>query len=262
MAAHIHPTAVISPQAELGEDVEIGPFCVVEGKARIGARTRLRSHVVVGPYTEMGEDNVIFPFVAVGMEPQDLKFKGEETRLVIGNRNLVKENATLHRGTGHGGGITTVGDDNLLQVGAHVAHDCHVGNRTILGHNCSLGGHVSVGDGAWVGAYAGVHQFCRVGNHAFLGATTIATMDVLPFVKTVGKREVKIYGINTIGLERKGFSPEAVQGLNKAYRILFMKKLPLAEALEQVIAEYGQIPEVAYFVEFIKGAEQRGFHRN
>lgn len=262
MTARIHPTAVVSPQAEIGADVEIGPFCVIEGKARIGARTKLRSHVVVGPYTEMGEDNIVFPFVAVGMEPQDLKFKGEETRLVMGSRNIVKENATLHRGTGHGGGITTLGDDILLQVGAHVAHDCHIGNQVILGHNCSLGGHVSVGEGAWVGAAAGVHQFCRIGDHAFLGATTIAVMDVLPFVKTVGKREVKTYGVNTIGLERKGFSPESIRALDKSYRILFMKKLPLAEALQQVIAEYGQIPEVAYLVDFIKGADQRGFHRN
>ncbi len=262
MPTVIHPTAVVSTHAELGPDVEVGPFCVVEGRAHIGARTRLRGHVIVGPFTEMGEDNVIFPFVAVGMEPQDLKFKGEETRFVMGSRNVVKENATLHRGTAHGGGLTRMGDDNLLQVGAHVAHDCLVGNGVILGHNCSLGGHVQVEDGAWVGAYSGVHQFCRVGRHAFLGATTIAVMDVLPFIKTVGKREVKTYGINAIGLERKGLSDESIQALKQSYRILFMKNLLLEDALLQIREAFGKIPEVAYLINFIEAAKQRGFHRN
>jgi len=261
MTIEIHPSSVISPQAELADGVVIGPFCVVEGDTRIGRGTRLRSHVAVGPHTEIGEDNVFYPHSAVGMEPQDLKYRGGATRLVVGNRNMVRENCTIHRGTEDGGGITRVGDDNLMQVGAHVAHDCQVGNSCILAHQSSLAGHVTVGEGSIIGAYSAVHQFCRVGNHAFTGAYTVLTLDVLPFMKTVGTREVKSYGVNSLGLQRKGFPQETIDALSHAHRVLFRQQLRLEEALDKLEAEGAtQVPEVAYLLKFIRAAE-RGIHR-
>lgn len=260
MTPRIHPSAVVSPEAELGADVVVGPFCLVEGNARIGARTVLHSHVVIGPHTTLGEDNRVFPHATLGMEPQDLKFKGEPTTLVIGSRNHFREGATLHRGTVGGGGITTLGDDNFFMTGAHVAHDCHVGNKNIFANSATLAGHVEVGHGCNVGAFSAVHQFCRVGDHAFMGGFTVATQDVLPYMKTVGARDTKSYGVNTIGLQRKGFSAEAVEALKKAHRTLFHSNLLREEALAQVEAELGHIGEVAYLVAFIR-ASKRGIHR-
>ncbi len=260
MSAQVHPSSVISPEARLGEGVVIGPFCVVEGNSLIGARTLLRSHVVIGPHTEIGEDNDIFPHVTLGMGPQDLKFKGAPTRLVVGSRNVIREGCTMHRGTEGGGGLTTVGDDNFLMTGSHVAHDCHVGSRNIFANSATLAGHVHVGDGCNIGAFSAVHQFCRVGDHAFMGGFTVATQDVLPFMKTVGARDTKSYGVNTIGLQRKGFSNEVVEGLKRAHRLLFHAGLLRDEALQQVERECGAIPEVAYLLTFIRESK-RGIHR-
>lgn len=260
MSATVHPTAVVSPEAVLDEGVVVGPFCLVEGASRIGARTTLRSHVVIGPHTEIGEDNVIFPHATLGMEPQDLKFRGEPTRLVVGSRNHFREGCTLHRGTVGGGGLTTVGDDNFFMTGSHVAHDCHVGSGNIFANCATLAGHVAVGDKTNIGAFSAVHQFCRVGDHAFMGGFTVATMDVLPFMKTVGARDTKSYGVNTIGLQRKGFSPEVVEGLKKAFRTLFHSGLLREEALAKVEAELGHLAEVAYLARFIRESK-RGIHR-
>ncbi|OQA30819.1 MAG: Acyl-(acyl-carrier-protein)--UDP-N-acetylglucosamine O-acyltransferase [Acidobacteria bacterium ADurb.Bin340] len=260
MSAQIHPMSVVSPEAQLGEGVVIGPFCVVEGNAKIGARTVLRSHVVIGPHTELGEDNEIYPHATLGMGPQDLKFKGAPTRLVVGNRNVIRESCTLHRGTEGGGGITTVGDDNFLMTGAHIAHDCHVGNKNIFANNGTLAGHVEVGNGCSVGAFSAVHQFCRVGDHAFMGGFTVATQDVLPYMKTVGARDTKSYGVNAIGLRRKGFSDAAVDALGRAHRLLYHSGLLKDEALAKVEAELGGIEEVAYLLRFIREAK-RGVHR-
>ncbi len=260
MSAQIHPMSVVSPEAQLGEGVVIGPCCVVEGNAKIGARTVLRSHVVIGPHTELGEDNEIYPHATLGMGPQDLKFKGAPTRLVVGNRNVIRESCTLHRGTEGGGGITTVGDDNFLMTGAHIAHDCHVGNKNIFANNGTLAGHVEVGNGCSVGAFSAVHQFCRVGDHAFMGGFTVATQDVLPYMKTVGARDTKSYGVNAIGLRRKGFSDAAVDALGRAHRLLYHSGLLKDEALAKVEAELGGIEEVAYLLRFIREAK-RGVHR-
>ncbi|HOD32318.1 MAG TPA: acyl-ACP--UDP-N-acetylglucosamine O-acyltransferase [Holophaga sp.] len=260
MSAQIHPMSVVSPEAQLGEGVVIGPFCVVEGNAKIGARTVLRSHVVIGPHTELGEDNEIYPHATLGMGPQDLKFKGAPTRLVVGNRNVIRESCTLHCGTEGGGGITTVGDDNFLMTGAHIAHDCHVGNKNIFANNGTLAGHVEVGNGCSVGAFSAVHQFCRVGDHAFMGGFTVATQDVLPYMKTVGARDTKSYGVNAIGLRRKGFSDAAVDALGRAHRLLYHSGLLKDEALAKVEAELGGIEEVAYLLRFIREAK-RGVHR-
>ena len=260
MAVEIHPSSVISKDAELADGVVIGPFCLVEGNAKIGARTLLRSHVVIGPHTELGEDNDIYSHATLGMGPQDLKFQGAPTRLVIGNRNVIREGATLHRGTEHGGGITTVGDDNFLMTGSHIAHDCHVGNKNIFANCATLAGHVEVGSGANIGAFSAVHQFCRVGDHAFMGGFTVATLDVLPFMKTVGARDTKSYGVNTIGLQRKGFASEVIEALSKAHRVLFHSGLLREDALEKVEADFGSIAEVKYLIDYIRSSK-RGIHR-
>ncbi|HWQ07689.1 MAG TPA: acyl-ACP--UDP-N-acetylglucosamine O-acyltransferase [Holophaga sp.] len=260
MSIEVHPSSVVSPEAELADGVVVGPFCLVEGGARIGARTRLRSHVVIGSHTELGEDNEVFPHATVGMPPQDLKFQGGPTRLQIGHRNVIRESCTLHRGTEGGGGITTIGDDSLFMVGTHVGHDCHIGSRNILANSCTLAGHVEVGSGCIIGAFSAVHQFCRVGDHAFMGGFTVATMDVLPYMKTVGARDTKSYGVNTLGLRRKGFSPETIESLSKAHRILFHMGLLREEAMARAEAELGSVPEVAYLLQFIREAK-RSVHR-
>ncbi len=260
MSAQIHPSSVISPEARLGEGVIVGPFCLIEGNAVIGARTQLRSHVVIGPHTEIGEDNDIFAHATLGMGPQDLKFKGAPTRLRVGDRNVIREGCTMHRGTEGGGGLTTVGDDNFLMTGSHVAHDCHVGSRNIFANSATLAGHVEVGDGCNIGAFSAVHQFCRVGDHAFMGGFTVATQDVLPFMKTAGARDTKSYGVNTIGLQRKGFAPDVIEGLKRAHRLLFHAGLLREEAIQQVEQACGTIPEVAYLLRFIRESK-RGIHR-
>ena len=260
MSAQIHPSSVVSPEAVLGEGVVIGPFCLVEGGARIGARTVLRSHVVIGPFTELGEDNDIYAHCTVGMGPQDLKFKGAPTRLQIGDRNVLREGCTMHRGTELGGGLTTVGNDNFFMTGAHVAHDCHVGDRCIFANCATLAGHVEVGDACTIGAFSAVHQFCRVGTHAFMGGFTVATLDVMPYMKTVGSRDTKSYGVNTLGLRRKGFQEASIEGLAKAHRILFHSHLGRAEALLRVDAELAGIPEVELLTAFLRSSE-RGVHR-
>lgn len=256
----IHPSSVIAKDVELGEGVVIGPFCMVEGPSRLGAGTVLKSHAVVGPHTEIGRECVLYPHSAVGLDPQDLKFKGAPTKLVLGDRNVFRENTTVHRGTEHGGGITKLGDDNFLMAGAHVAHDCLVGDRNILANDIKLAGHVEVGSDCNIGASSAVHQFCRVGDFAFLGGFTVATQDVLPFMRTVGNRDTKSYGVNSIGLQRKGFSTEAIEALKKAYRILFHAGLLREQALERCEAELGSVAEVAYLVRFIRDAK-RGIHR-
>ena len=260
MAAEIHPSCVISQDAEIADGVIIGPFCVVEGNSKIGARTFLRSHIVIGPHTELGEDNEIYPHATIGMGPQDLKFKGAPTRLVVGNRNVIREGCTMHRGTEGGGGLTTVADDNFFMTASHVAHDCHVGSRNIFANNGTLAGHVEIGDGCTVGAFSAIHQFCRMGDHAFMGGFTVATLDVLPFMKTVGARDTKSYGVNAIGLRRKGFPEEVVAALVKAHRILFHTNQLKEEALQQTEIELGHVAEVAYLVRFIREAK-RGIHR-
>ena len=260
MSATVHPSSVVAKNVLLGEGAIIGPFCVVEGPSRIGAGTILKSHAVVGPHTEIGEACVLFPHSTVGLEPQDLKFKGAPTKLVIGNRNVFRENTTVHRGTEHGGGITTLGDDNFLMAGAHIAHDCLVGDKNIFANAATLAGHVEVGSGANIGAFSAVHQFCRVGDHAFIGGFTVATQDVLPFMKTVGARETKSYGVNTLGLQRKGFSQESIDALKKAHRLLFQGGLLREEAMDRCEKEFGGVPEVAYLLKFIRESK-RGIHR-
>jgi UDP-N-acetylglucosamine acyltransferase len=257
--AKIHATAVIDPNVELAADVEIGPFAVIEADVKIGAGTLVGPHVRISGPTEIGERNTFTGSASIGTDPQDLKFGGEKTRLRIGDDNVIREFVTVSRGTKGGGGITTIGSRCLFMAYSHVAHDCHVGSSVIFANSGTLAGHVEIGDFATIGAFTAIHQFCRVGEHAFLGGDTIVTQDALPFVKTVGSRPAKSYGINTIGLERKGFSRETVSALKSAYRKLVRAHLPQAEALEKIEAELGHIAEVKYFVEFVRGSQSRGF---
>ena len=252
----VHPTAVVDPASRVHETADIGPFCVIGPDVEIGARSRLLAHVYVeGPIT-IGEDNTFSPYSTVGISPQDLKYHGERTETHIGHRNLVREFVTIHRGTEGGGGTTSLGDDNLLQAYAHVAHDCHVGNRTLFGNGATAGGHVVVEDEATISAYSGVHQFCRVGRQAFIGGYSVVTKDALPYGKTVGNR-ARIYGLNTIGLVRRGFSPATITKLKRAYRYLLQSKLNTTRAMRRIVEdETVACPEVRYLLEFIRTSKR------
>jgi UDP-N-acetylglucosamine acyltransferase len=251
----IHPSAVVHETATLGSDVFVGPFCVVGAQVKIGDRTRLASHVVIEGPTDIGPDNVISPMASLGGAPQDLKYDGEPTRLEIGSGNKIREYVTISRGTVGGGGVTSIGDGSLFMAQTHVGHDCQVGSRIIFGNAATLAGHVEVGDDANVGAYSGVHQFCRVARFAFIGGYSVVTRDALPWVLTVGNR-AKAFGLNTVGLKRKGYAAEVVEALKSCYQTLFRSKTPLEEALATVEAEFGHIDEVRYFVDFVRGSER------
>jgi UDP-N-acetylglucosamine acyltransferase len=254
-APEVDPTARVAAGAVLGTGVRVGPYCVVGPQVRLGARTVLESHVVIDGDTTLGADNHLYPFCSVGLEPQDLKFRGEATRLEIGDRNTIREFVTIHRGTAGGGGLTRIGSDNLLMACAHIAHDCLVGNGTIFGNGAVLAGHVEVMDHASVNAYSGIHQFCRVGPYAYTGGFTVATKDVLPFSKTVGNR-AHVYGVNSIGLARRGFPPETIAAVKRAFRVLLSGRLTTTQALEQLEAEQ-PIAEVRQIIDFVR-ASSRG----
>lgn len=257
----IAETAVISNEASLAADVTVGPYAVIGPHVTIGAGSEIGPHMRIEGPTTIGERNRFIGQASIGTAPQDLKFKGEKTELHIGNDNVFREFVTINRGTTGGGGVTSIGNHNFFMAYAHVAHDCHIASNTIFANNATLAGHVEVGDYATIGAITAVHQFCRVGDHAFIGGGSICTQDVLPFVKTVGSRPAKTYGINTIGLERKGFSKETIEGLQRAYRLLTRSHLKLHDALERIETEAGFVSEVRYFVDFIRHAQQRGFIR-
>ena len=210
----IHPTAIVDPTAKIAESAEIGPFSVVGADVHIGARTRIMAHVVMEGPLEIGEDNTFFPFSTVGVAPQDLKYHGERSCTRIGHRNKIREFVTVHRGTEGGGMLTSIGDDNLLMVQVHVAHDVCMGSHCVLSHAVTIGGHVAIDDWSVVGAGSAIHQFCRIGRHAMIGGFSVITQDVLPFSTTSGKREIKVYGENKTGLERHGFSAETIEALH------------------------------------------------
>jgi len=249
----IDPGARVSPEADLQPGVRVGPFCVVGPQVRLGRGTVLESHVVVDGDTRVGDGNHFFPFSSIGLVPQDLKFRGEATRVEIGDRNVFREGTTVHRGTAGGGGVTRIGSDNLLMAQVHVAHDCLVGNHTIFANGSALSGHVEVQDHATLGGFSGVHQFCRVGTHAFMGGATITTRDVAPYSLTVGNR-AHFFGINQVGLRRRGFSTEALRALRQAYRLLLA--LPASEALGRLEAEGPHTDEVRTVVEFVRSSRR------
>lgn len=257
----IHPTAVIDPSSEIATDADIGPYCIIGPEVRIGSKTVLESYVHVHRWTAIGEGNRFSSHVSVGGDPQDLKYKGEKTFLTIGDHNDFREFATLNRGTSGGGAVSSVGNGNLLMAYAHVAHDCQVGNGIVMDNAGTLGGHVTVADHATIGAFTAVHQFCRVGPHAFIGGFSVVTRDALPYIKTVGARnQAKIYGINTIGLERKGVPRSSIEELKQAYRILFRSGLNTGEALARFREREWASREVATLISFIETSE-RGFIR-
>ncbi|HEX8338280.1 MAG TPA: acyl-ACP--UDP-N-acetylglucosamine O-acyltransferase [Pyrinomonadaceae bacterium] len=249
--AYVHPSAVVSPRAEVGEGAHVGPFCTVGDEVRLGARVRLESHVVVDGRTEVGDDTHVFPFASIGLAPQDLKYRGEPAETRIGRRNRIREFVTVHRGTEGGGMLTSIGDDCLVMAQAHVAHDCRVGDRVIMANAATLAGHVEVEDGANVGAYSGVHQFCRVGREAYVGGYSVVVKDALPFALTVGNH-AKCYGLNTVGMKRRGYPQETVEALHHAFRLLLSSKLNTTQALERIRADVQGSAEVEELLRFIE----------
>jgi UDP-N-acetylglucosamine acyltransferase len=251
----VHETAIVHPTSRIGPGSVVGPYATVGPNVTIGANCRIGGSSIIDGWTDIGDDNQIYPFASIGLAPQDLKYRGERTSLVIGRRNVFREFVTIHRGTKGGGGITSIGDDNLFMAYAHVAHDCHIGSHTIFGNAATLGGHVTVEDNATISAYSGVHQFCRVGQHAFIGGYTVVTRDALPYAKTVGNR-ARIYGVNSIGLARRGFSPDLIGKLRRAYRHLVRHNT--SRALELIDRDPSlSAAEVTYLVNFIM-TSQRG----
>jgi len=260
-SAEIHPTAIISLSASLGSGVEIGPYSIIGEDVSIGNDTRIGPHVVIDGPTEIGRENLILGQASVGTIPQDLKYKGERSWLRIGDRNRIREFVTLNRGTLGGINETLIGNDNLFMTSVHIAHDCVIGNGTVFSNCASLAGHVEVGDHAILGAFAGVQQFCRVGPYAFVGAYSVLTRDALPFIKTVGSRnQARIYGINQIGLERKGFSSEEISQLKRAYRVFFRKGMRVEEAVVELAAGQERLETVRTLIDFVRNSE-RGFVR-
>jgi len=258
-AASIDPRAVVHDGAVLGDDVFVGPFCVIGAEARVGERTRLESHVVLDGKVSLGPDNVVAPFASLGGPPQDLKYKGEPTSLEIGAGNRIRETVTVSRGTTGGGGITRIGDGNLLMAYTHIGHDCQIGSRIVFANAATLAGHVDVGDDATVGAACGVHQFVRIAQHAFIGGYSTVPMDALPWVITAGNR-ASTHGINLVGMKRKGYPAATIDAIKRCYMTLFRSKMLLADAIAQVEAESGTIPEVRYFLDFV-GSTKRGIIR-
>jgi UDP-N-acetylglucosamine acyltransferase len=251
----IHPTAIVSPEARISADVVIGPYCRVGDRVTIGPRCRLESHVVIEGPTTIGENNHFFPFGTIGLPPQDLKFAGEETFLTIGSHNVFREYVNIHRGTKGGGGQTRFGDHNFLMVYTHVAHDCVLGSHIIMANAATLAGHVIIEDYATIGAFSGVHQFCRVGTHGYVGGYSVVTKDVLPYSKTVSERNTHAFGVNTIGLERKGFTSEQIDNIKAAFRLLLQSKLNTSQAVEEIRRTIHS-PEVQILADFIEASER------
>lgn len=252
----IHPTAIVSLEAEIGADVSIGPYAIIGAGVVLHDGVEVGGHVVIEGPSEIGRGTRLFPFSYIGQAPQDLKYHGEPTRLVVGERNTIREYVTMHRGTVGGGGLTEVGSDNLFMAQSHIAHDCRIGSNNIFANCASLAGHVEIADHVTLGAYVGVHQFCRVGNHAFVGGYSKIVKDALPYARTDGT-EAKCYGPNTVGLRRKGFTSESIRQLKHAFNLLLKSKLNTTQALEGMRAEMAGIPEIDHLIRFIE-ASTRG----
>jgi UDP-N-acetylglucosamine acyltransferase len=252
----IHPTAIVSPGAQLGQDVEIGAFCTVGPQVQLGDGVRLVSHVVIEGATQVGAGTAVHPFAVLGGAPQHLAHKGEDTRLVIGERNIIREHVTMHAGTVGGGGVTTVGSDSLYMVGAHVAHDCVVGDRVTFANNATLGGHVVIGDFVFMGGLCAVHQFTRIGRYSFVGGGGVVTKDIIPYGSVWGNH-AHLEGLNLVGLKRRGFSREAINALRAAYRLLFADEGTFQERLDDVAETHAATPEVMEIVDFIRADANR-----
>ncbi|HUL36462.1 MAG TPA: acyl-ACP--UDP-N-acetylglucosamine O-acyltransferase [Thermodesulfobacteriota bacterium] len=256
----IHPTAIIDPKAEIGEEVEIGPYSVIERDVFIDEGTKIGPHVVIRHGTHIGKRCQISQFASIGEAPQFSGYKGEKTLLQIGDHNIIREFVTLHRGTAKGGGKTVIGNENFIMAYSHVAHDCQIGNQVVMANGATLAGHILIEDFAIIGGLTAIHQFCRVGAYAIIGGLTGVLMDIPPYTKAQGDR-AKLFGLNTIGLKRANFSEETLKALKKAYRIFFRSGLTLEKAMKQVGEdEIAQMPEVQHFLQFIQGSK-RGISR-
>jgi UDP-N-acetylglucosamine acyltransferase len=251
----IHETAVVSPRAKVGEDCQVGAFCVIGDEAMLGDRVRLDSHIVIDGKTSIGDDTHVFPFVSLGHAPQDLKYGGEPTATEIGKRNQIREFVTVHRGTKGGGGITRIGDDNLLMAQAHVAHDCQIGNEVIMANAATLAGHVEIADKANIGAYSGIHQFCRVGPEAFVGGYSVVVKDALPFAIIQGNH-AKCFGLNRVGMKRRGYTKETIEKLHHAFHLLLSAKLNTTQAVDKIKEEITGCAEVDLLVKFIETSKR------
>lgn len=260
MTSRIHETAIIDRSADLGDGVVVGACAVIGSGVRIGDDTEIGAHATVLGDTVLGRANRVFPYAAIGFDPQDLKYEGESSRLVIGDRNQFREFSTVNRGTAFGGGITRIGDDNLFMTQTHVGHDSQVGSRTVFTNGGTLAGHVEVEDDATIGAFSAVHQFCRVGRHAYIGGYSVITMDALPFCITVGIKPACM-GVNRIGLERKGKSAEDIRSIERAVRVLTRSRRNTTQALEELDAEHAGHADVDALVAFIRSSD-RGFIRS
>jgi len=256
----IHPTAVVSPGAQLAEDVKVEAFSIIGPRVTIGAGSVVGPHAVVDGWTTIGERNQIFPFATIGYPPQDLSYRGEETQLVIGDDNIFRESVTVNRGTQRGGGVTRIGNRNLLMAYAHVAHDCIIGNNVILANATTLGGHVRVDDFAILGGIVAIHQFIRIGTYAFIGGKSGLRMDMPPYMLAFGAPG-KLYGPNLVGLRRHGFPRNTIQALKSSYRIMFRSGLTLTEAIDRIRAEVESTPEVDNLIQFMQDRSKRGVTR-
>jgi UDP-N-acetylglucosamine acyltransferase len=255
----IHPTAIIDPKADIDSNVDVGPHSIIGENVQIGSGTVIGPHVVIQPYVEIGPDCNIFQYASIGAVPQALKFAGEETHVKVGRGTVVREFVTINRGTGFGGGITEVGEENFLMAYVHIAHDCKTGRNVILANNATLAGHIILEDFVTVGGLVAIHQFVRIGNYAYVGGKSAVVKDIPPYVIAAGDR-AKLHGLNSVGLKRHGFSQETLSLLKKAYRIIFRIGLTLNEAIERVKAEVEQVPEVDDLIRFIKSSK-RGITR-
>jgi UDP-N-acetylglucosamine acyltransferase len=254
----IHPTAIVDPLARIAEDAEIGPFCIVGAEVEIGRGNRLMAHNYLEGPTWIGEDNTFFPYSTIGVASQDMKYRGERAETRIGNRNRIREFVTIHRGTAGGGALTRIGSDNLLMTYSHVAHDVRIGDHVILGNSVGLAGHVVIDDWADIAPFSGVHQFCRIGRHAFVGPYSIVKQDILPYSLTSHKPELAVFGANAIGLDRRGFDKASIEALQTTFRLLTRAQLNTSQAIERIRAEVPACPEVDEVLEFIRASE-RGF---
>lgn len=253
--AQIHPTAIVDPAAELASGVTVGPYSIIQGRVVIGKDTQIGPHVMIKDFTTIGAGCRIFQFAVLGEIPQDLKFKGEESSLLIGENNTIREFATMHRGTAGGGGVTRIGSGNLFMAYTHVAHDCQVGNGVIMSNAATLGGHILVEDHAILGGLSAVHQFCHIGCYAFIGGCSAVHRDVPPYTMAVGNR-AKLVGLNLVGLKRRGFTEAALQALKRAYELLFLSDLNLKEAMDRVRQDFPGIPEIHHLLRFIETSER------
>ena len=252
----VHLTAIVDSTSRIDETAEVGPYSIVGPEVEIGARTRLMAHVYIEGTTWIGEDNLFFPYSTVGVASQDLKYGGERAETRIGNGNRIREFVTIHRGTQGGGALTSIGDDNLLMAYVHVAHDVHIGSHTVLANAVTFAGHVTVGDWAGIGAFSGVHQFCRIGRHSYIGGYSVVTQDVLPYSMTVSPREIRTFGANKTGLERRGFATETIEKLQNAFRILTRSGLNTTQAIERIRQEVPGCAELDEVIEFIHSSDR------